>query len=98
MLIFCFSYDNYLDHLNDDDDRDDHTSTTSTIPQFTQHVKMAMATIEAAAAVVRDATCLEPLVCFYFIFCYNNIFIVPLNMSKWQWQRQLETRHVSSYW
>ena len=88
MLIFCFSYDNYLDHLNDDDDRDDHTSTTSTIPQFTQHVEMAMATIEAAAAVV----------CFYFIFCYNNIFIVPLNTSKWQWQRQLETRHVSSHW
>ena len=95
MLIFCFSYENYLDHLNDDDDHDDHTST---IPQFTQHVEMAMATIEAAAAAVRDATRLEPLVCFYFIFCYNNIFIVPLNTSKWQWQRQLETRHVSSHW
>ena len=74
MLIFCFSYDNYLDHLNDDDDRDDHTSTTSTIPQFTQHVKMAMATIEAAAAAVRDATRLKPLVCFYFILYYTNTF------------------------
>ena len=68
MLIFCFSYDNYLDHFNDDDDCDNHTSTTSTIPQFTQHVEMAMATIEAAAAVVRDATRLEPLVCFFCFF------------------------------
>ena len=54
----------YFDHLKDDDDREDHTSTTSTIPLFTQHVEMAMATIEAAAAAV----------CFYFIFCYNNAF------------------------
>ena len=77
MLIFCFSYEYYLDHLNDhDDDCDGHTSTTSTNLQFAQHVEMAMA--EAAAVAVRDVTRLELLVCFHFTLYYNNTFLVPL--------------------
>ena len=48
-------------------------------PTQIQHVKMTMAATEAAAAaaVVRDATRLEPLVCFHF-FCYSYTFLGPL--------------------
>ena len=56
-----------------------HTPITSTNPQAAQH----MAATEAAMA--RDVTRLEPLVCFYFIFSLCLYFFIgPLNMSRQQ--------------
>jgi hypothetical protein len=60
----------------------------TTYQHYQQRVKMAMAATAAAAAMAagaRDATRLEPLVCF-FIFClfyYTNVFFLgPRNASK----------------
>jgi len=55
---------------------------TSTNPQSTQRVKTAMAATATAvaAAGARDATRLEPLVCFFFVFFiiffyYTNVYL-----------------------
>jgi hypothetical protein len=50
----------------------DHTPATSINLQATQGVKMAMAASDAAAAAAaaRDATRLEPRVCFFTLFTF----------------------------
>ena len=50
----------------------DHTPATSINLQATQGVKMAMAASDAtaAAAAARDATRLEPRVCFFVLFTF----------------------------
>ena len=63
---------------------------------------VAAAVVAAAAARPRDATRLEPLVCFFFLpfFPFILMFILgPLSTSKRRWQQrqqQLETQHISS--
>ena len=84
---------------------------TMTVPNSMTETAASMATaatvvtaavVAAAAARPRDATRLEPLVCFFFLpfFPFILMFILgPLNTSKCRWQQrrqQLETQHVSS--
>ena len=78
------------------------TSMTETAASMATAATVATAVVAAAAARPRDATRLEPLVCFFFLpfFPFILMFILgPLNTSKRRWQQrrqQLETQHVSS--
>ena len=70
MLIFCFSYDYYLDHADNGATKTIINTDTSTNPQVTQHVKRQWQQQQPAEA--RDATRLELLVRF-FIY-YTNVY------------------------
>jgi hypothetical protein len=81
-----------LDHLknHDDNHNDNHdhcidinTTNTSTNPQATQHVETVMTATTAAAAGARDAICLEPLLCFFFLFpLFISLTFILVNLLQ----------------
>ena len=66
LLIYLFSYDIHLDHLNNDDDSHNDYIPSSTPTPPTLQRSPTTQTAMATAAGARDATRLELLVCFYF--------------------------------
>ena len=99
MLIFCFSYDNYLDHDNGHENLiNTNTTNTSTNPQVTQRVKRRWQQQQPVEA--RDAT-VAGTILFLFLFITLMFILGSLNALKRGWQHQhqhqgLETQHVSS--